>query len=411
MADVETDFCVVGAGPAGLVLALLLVRSGARVTLVERSRSFEREYRGEILQPGALSLLDELGVLDAARARGAHEHHRFRLEDGDRVLLDSDYRALPAPYNYLLSIPQRHVLEELLGQCRRFDEFTYVDGNRVTALLRDGSRTTGVITDRELVVNAHCVIGADGRYSKVRRLAGIEDGRLDVFERDVLWLKVPVPGEAPRDVRIFRAGGEPVLSYVSVPDSIQLGWTLPHGRYNEVVGEGLDGLKERIGAAVPPYAELIREHVTSLRDLSLLDVFSGRAATWVRDGLVLIGDAAHTHSPIGAQGIMLAIQDAVVLHPILVDSWQAGDPSSARLGAFLARQRDIDRVMRFQVAQSKVMLSTTGMAARVRPKMASLVSRTPLYGKILRQIAYNNAGIRIATEAFTTPGRQNSPRG
>ncbi|WP_199510888.1 FAD-dependent monooxygenase [Nucisporomicrobium flavum] len=400
MPERTADVCVVGAGPAGLTLALLLVRSGVRVVVVERSRGFAREFRGEILQPGALALLDRLGVLGEARARGAYEHHRFRLEDGVRVLLNADYRALPEPYNYLLSIPQRHVLETLLAKCEKYDGFELLSGHRVTELLQDGDRTTGVVAGDE-IVNARCVVGADGRYSKVRRLAGIADGRVELFQRDVLWCKIPLGGASPRDVRIFRSGGEPMLSYVSVPDSLQLGWTLPHGQYARVVADGLPALKERICAAAPPYAGLIQETIKSLKDVTLLDVFSGDAPEWVRPGLVLIGDAAHTHSPIGAQGIMLALQDAALLHPILVEAVRRGDVGAAALRPYLARRKDISRVMRLQVAQSGMMLSTRGPKAWIKPKMAALVSRTPIYRKILHQIAYNNPAIRVATEEFT----------
>lgn len=89
--DITTDICVVGAGPAGLTLALLMLRSGARVTVLDRTRSFEREYRGEILQPGAMTLLDRLGVLDGARARGGYELGRFQLVENERLLMDIDY--------------------------------------------------------------------------------------------------------------------------------------------------------------------------------------------------------------------------------------------------------------------------------------------------------------------------------
>lgn len=135
--EVEADVCIVGAGPAGLTLALLLLRSGLSVSVVERSRSHQQEFRGEILQPGAMKILDELGVLEKARARGCHEHSRFQLMEQDRLLLDIDYRSLPAPYNHLLSIPQSHLLTELLLHCARFTGFRYVDGCRVGGLIRD----------------------------------------------------------------------------------------------------------------------------------------------------------------------------------------------------------------------------------------------------------------------------------
>ncbi|MCM2414173.1 FAD-dependent monooxygenase [Streptomyces sp. RKAG290] len=404
--DVREDrsqVCVVGAGPAGLTLALLLLRSGVRVTVVERSRSQQRAFRGEIIQPGAMRILDRLGVLEGARARGCHEHSRFRLVEGERVLLDIDYRALPAPYDHLLSLPQAHLLTELLLKCEEFPHFRYVEGCRVNGLLRDGQgRITGVSADGH-TFRTEVVVAADGRFSKVRRLAGIEAGRTEAFDQDVLWFKLRrTTPDTGHDVRVFRSGGtSPVLSYGSWPDSVQVGWTLPHQGYKAVVAQGLGHVKEQLAKAVPAYAELIDEQITSLRDLSLLDVFSGRAERWADDGLVLIGDAAHTHSPIGAQGINLAVQDAVVLHPLLVEAVGRGDASAAFLSRFEERRSpDIATMMRIQGLQSKAMLSTGTFATRVRPKLAGVVRHTPLYGKVLRTIAFGNPSVTVAEELF-----------
>ncbi|WP_328538824.1 FAD-dependent monooxygenase [Streptomyces sp. NBC_00344] len=400
----RSEVCIVGAGPAGLTLALLLLKSGLRVTVVERSRSHQREFRGEIIQPGAMTVLDRLGVLAGARERGCHEHSRFRLLEQDRVLLDIDYRALPAPYDHLLSIPQSHLLTELLLHCARFADFRYVDGCRVNGLLRDEQgRITGVTADGH-TFHSKVVVGADGRFSKVRRLAGIEAGRSEAFDQDVLWFKLKKDApDAAHDVRVFRSRGtSPVLAYGSWPDRIQVGWTLPHQGYKAVVAQGLGHVKEQLAKAVPAYADLIDDQITSLRDLSLLDVFSGRAERWADDGLVLIGDAAHTHSPIGAQGINLSVQDAVVLHPLLVEACALGDTSAAFLSRFEERRSpDIATMMRIQGIQSKAMLSTGTFATRVRPKLAAVVKHTPLYGKVLRTIAFGNPSVAVAEELFS----------
>ncbi|WP_328298710.1 FAD-dependent monooxygenase [Streptomyces sp. NBC_00435] len=401
--EVTTDICVVGAGPAGLVLALLLVRSGVRVAVVEKHRAGQREFRGEILQPGAMRLLDELGVLAGARARGCHEHARFRLVEQDRVLLDIDYRALPAPYDHLLSIPQAHVLDELLLHLEKYEDFTYLDRRRVSGLVRENGVVRGVRADGAggpVLVRARAVVGADGRFSKTRQLAGIDAGRTEAFDLDVLWFKLrsdeaPAPGGL-RDVRVFRSGSSPVLAYDSFPDRIQVGWTLPHKGYQQVVTQGFEHVRSELARAVPPYADLIHEQIKSFKDVSLLDVFSGRAERWAADGLLLIGDAAHTHSPIGAQGINLAVQDAVLAHPVLVGAVRGQDASAGVLGEFERRRApDIARMARLQTVQSRAMLSTGTFATRVRPRLAGVVRHTPLYRKILDTIAYGNKSIRI----------------
>jgi monooxygenase len=404
MADMEADFCVVGGGPAGLTLTLLLLRSGARVVLVERSSSQKREYRGEILQPGGMQILDALGVLGPARARGCHELDGFQLVERGRVLFDSDYRRLPAPYDHLLSIPQEQVLGELLERCRHYRAFTLVEGSKVTRLIRSGERVTDVLAegrDGPRRIAAHCIVAADGRYSKTRSLAGIASGRDDVFDHDVLWFKVPAHGRPLRQVRIVRGGGNPVLTYPSGPDSVQIGWMLPHQRYRAIAAQGIEHVIAQIRAAIPEYADEVREGIRSLTDLTLLDVFAGCSPEWAQEGLLLIGDSAHTHSPIGAQGINLALQDAVAAHPVLMASLRENDAGARFLDRYAGpRRRDIQRIMRIQVAQSKMMLSAGKITGAVRPKMAGLVSRTPLYRKILQQIAFGNREIRISSALF-----------
>ena len=133
---------------------------------------------------------------------------------------------------------------------------------------------------------------------------------------------------------IFRSSANPVLAYHSYPDHLQLGWTLPHRGYAAVAEHGIEHVKQQVSKAIPQYAELIDAHLHTLAELSLLDVFAGCAERWAVDGLLLIGDSAHTHSPIDAQGINLAIQDAVLAHPVLVDSLRARDAGAALLNRF-----------------------------------------------------------------------------
>ncbi|MFE3656663.1 FAD-dependent monooxygenase [Streptomyces sp. NPDC059165] len=402
-ATAEADFCVVGAGPAGLTLALLLLRSASRVVLVERTTTLRREYRGEIIQPGGSQVLDALGVLGPARRQGCHELDSFQLVEDGKTLFASDYRQLPKPYDHLLSIPQEHVLAELLRRCRRYPNFTLIEGSKVTRLGRSADRVSEARVEGRggpLRVVAHCFVAADGRHSRTRSLAGIESGRHDVFDQDVLWFKVPASGRPDPDVRIVRGGGNAVLTYPSGPDDIQIGWLLPHRTYRSLAHRGIEYVKDQVCAAVPQYADTIRDTVRSMTDLTLLDVFAGLSPQWAQDGLLLIGDSAHTHSPIGAQGINLALQDAVAAHPVLMASLHEKDAGADVLERYCGpRRREIRRAMRLQVVQSKMMLSAGKVSRALRPRMASLVSHTPAYQKILRQIAFGSE-VEVSSELF-----------
>ncbi len=404
--ETKDDVCVIGGGPAGLTLALLLLRSGFGVTLVERSRSTQRSYRGEILQPGGLSILDDLGVLAGIRERGAYSLAGFRLRAGQRVLLNIDYRRLAPPYNHLLSVPQPHILAELLAHCERHSGFTYLAGFKVRELVETAGQIAGAIVadgEREIVVHARCVVGADGRYSRTRSLAGIGAGRLEVFDQDVLWFKLVAPDRLTNLVQIHRATEGTLIVHDSYPDRLQIGWTLPHRGYAAVAAQGFPHVRDQLTRSLPEYADLITAQLTRLGDLTLLDVFGGCATEWVRDGLVLIGDSAHTHGPLGAQGINLAIQDAALLHRILVPALRNGDLSSATLSEFpRLRRPDVDRVLATQRMQARGMLVHNPVADVIRPIAASLIGRTPIGRKITHRIAVGNPNIRVHTELFTS---------
>lgn len=406
-ATVHTDVLVVGAGPAGLALTLMLLRSGVQVTLAERSTSFRRDFHGEILQPGGQLVLDELGVLQGASARGARVLDGFQVRNRDKVLLDIDYRRLPPPHNRLLALPQPHLLAELLAACERLPGFTYLDGHRVTALTEDAGRTAGAVVvrpgSRRVTVRAAVVVGADGRFSKTRALAGIATGRREVFDQDVVWFTLPAAGRPEGRVRIHRAGKAALLVHDTHPDRLRIGWTLPHGGWSQVAAQGIDGIRRQLAAALPQYADAFHTHLTSLSELSLLDVFAADADTWTRDGLVLIGDAAHTHGPLGAQGINLALQDAAVLHPVLVDALAAGDVRRERLGAFEERRRPVaEAVTRMQRVQSMAFFGKGGPVAEfMRARAATVVTRTPAGARITSRIAYGRTPVEVRTELFT----------
>jgi len=278
----QASVVVVGCGPGGAVLSYLLARSGVSVALLERAATFEREYRGFGWNPGVVRLFDEMDLLEDVLSL-AHEtvtDGAFSLAGEQMSVLDFDL--LETAYPYALMMEQPALLERLVERSRAYDGFSFHPATTVTGVRENATgHVCGVdAIDRaigeEAAFEAPVVVGADGRYSTVRESAGIDAGMFD-SPIDLVWFKLPAG--AVQVAAQGRLAGNGVVLYF-----------------------GLGAFRDRVAAVDPQLGPVLDEHLDGFADTSLLDVAPGIAPTWTDDGLLLLGDAAHTASPIGAQG-------------------------------------------------------------------------------------------------------------
>ncbi|GAA0681610.1 FAD-dependent oxidoreductase [Natronoarchaeum mannanilyticum] len=354
--SVSTDVAIVGAGIAGTALAYLLARSGVDVVLAERHTDLSREFRGFGFQPLALQyfdrmdLLEKVYALDPVRIRRPHVH-----AFGKRYAI-ADLSTYSDIYDHVVFMEQPPLLRLLIDEAEHYATFEYRDGTPVTGLLTERDRIVGVratdrATTRGLDVRADVVVAADGRYSTVRDELGLGANR---FESDVelVWVKLPDSTAAePVDVYINEHG---VLANFGLPGGeVQLGLPIEAGTYPDIRAQGPDAFAARLAAIAPGYRETIETHFTGFEQCSLLRIAPGITENWTRDGLVLIGDAAHVASPFGGQGNLMALKDAVALHPILADALaerDEGTPLSegALRGFERTRRPQVEATVRLQ---------------------------------------------------------------
>jgi 2-polyprenyl-6-methoxyphenol hydroxylase-like FAD-dependent oxidoreductase len=313
----RTTCCVVGSGPGGAVLALLLARAGVEVTLLEAHPDFDREFRGDTIHPSVMEIMDQLGLAERLLELRHTEARSFTLQTVSGPFTPIDFSRLDTRYPYITMMPQTSFLEFITGEAKRYPNFRLVMEARVRELVEEEGVVRGVRYEGEdgwHEVRAILTVGADGRGSRVRRLAGFEPIKTSP-PMDVLWFKLPRQEDDPEGV-VGRFGRGHIAIMLDRDEYWQAGYVIPKGTFPELRHEGIGALKRAFTELIPEYADRV-EHLKDWKQASLLSVESSRCPRWYRPGLLLIGDAAHVMSPVGGVGINYAIQDAVVAANVL----------------------------------------------------------------------------------------------
>src|ERR687893_69256 len=308
----RTTCCVVGGGPGGVVMSLLLARAGVDVTLLEAHPDFDREFRGDTLHPSVMEIMDQLGLAGRLLELRHSELRTFTLQTASGPFTPVDLGRLDTKYPYITMMPQTSFLEFVTGEAQRYPNFRLVMGARVRDLVEEDGVVRGVRYEAEdglHEVRAVLTIGADGRGSRVRRLAGFEPVKTSP-PMDVLWFKLPREKGDPEGL-IGRFGRGHIAVMLDRHDYWQAGYVIPKGAFPELRREGIESLHRGFAELIPEFADRI-EHLKDWKQASLLSVESSICPRWYRPGLLLIGDAAHVMSPVAGVGINYAIQDAVV---------------------------------------------------------------------------------------------------
>lgn len=332
---VETGCVIVGAGPAGAVLALLLARAGVRVTLLESHPDFDRDFRGDTIHPSTLELLDQLGLSERLHALPHGKLGAIQVFTPDGAVTLADLSRLRTKFPYVMTLPQSQLLELLVDAARGYPTFQIVMQANVQRLVEEEGVVRGVryrdAENRWHEVRAGLTVAADGRFSKVRHLAEIETVG-SAPPMDVVWFRLPKrSSDGVHGAEINIARGRFVV-LLDRADEWQIGYVILKGSFTLVREAGIESLRDGLAQVVPWLADRAQE-LHDWKQTVVLNVESSRAKTWHRPGLLLIGDAAHVMSPVGGVGINVAIQDAVATANILTDALLQGAPAEVELAA------------------------------------------------------------------------------
>jgi 2-polyprenyl-6-methoxyphenol hydroxylase-like FAD-dependent oxidoreductase len=315
--ELTTSCCIVGGGPAGMILALLLARGGIDVIVLEKHPDFFRDFRGDTIHPSTFEIMSELGLLEKF-LKVPHQEITELLGTWNNIHLKlANFKHLKVAKAAIGLMPQWDFLKFVQEQASVYAGFKLMMNSEVTDIITQNGRVTGVKAQTKtgiLHVYGDIVIGADGRHATTR-----EKARLTIIDSgapiDVLWFRLSRQAKDPGQIlgRFYRGK---LMIMLDRNRYWQCGYIIKKGDFQSIQDKGLPAFRDHLKQITPFIADRVHE-LKSWDDLKLLSVDIDHLEKWYTRGLLCIGDAAHAMSPIGGVGINLAIQDAVAAANIL----------------------------------------------------------------------------------------------
>ena len=400
--SLTTRCVVVGGGPCGMMLGLLLARAGVDIIVLEKHADFLRDFRGDTIHPSTLEIMAELGLLDEFLQLPHQKASTIGAHFGTQEFAVANFTHLHTRCKFIALMPQWDFLNFLAERGRRYPAFHLRMQAEATGLIEEAGTIVGVRAATpagDLEIRADLVVGSDGRHSTVRACAGLA---VDDFgaPMDVLWFRLPKNANDPLETMgRFEAGR--IFILLDRRDYWQCAYVIPKGTIEATHRAGLPAFRANVVRTVPAFADRV-DQLSDWDQIKLLTVAVNRLKRWHRPGLLCIGDAAHAMSPIGGVGVNLAVQDAVAAANILAQPLRAGRVIDADLQRVQQRREFPTRVtQRIQVfLQNRVINPLLGEDRPLRAPLAlRLLSRFPL----LRRIPARLVGIGVRPEHVRTP--------
>ena len=395
--------CIVGGGPAGMMLGYLLGRAGIDVVVLEKHADFFRDFRGDTVHPSTLQVMDELGLIDEFLKLPHQQLQKMDGMFGGTPVRIADLSRLDVKYPFIAFMPQWDFLNFLRESGRRFASLKVMMSAEAVDLIHDGDRIAGVkvkTPDGVVDIEADLTVACDGRHSLVRERAGLPIEEIGA-PMDVLWFRA---GKRENESESLFARVDPGKMMVTFDRGSywQCAYVIAKGQYDAVKARGLPALLDDIARMAPILRSGLSD-VKSWDDVKLLTVAINRLPRWTKPGLLCIGDAAHAMSPVGGVGVNLAVQDAVATANLLAAKLARGCPSEDELDAVRRRRAfPVRMTQRMQVmVQNNIITSALkpGNAPLQVPAVIRLITAIPW----LQGITARFIGLGVRPEHVQSP--------
>jgi len=322
----QLDAVIVGGGVAGGAMGVALGRYDLNALVLERRREVGEINRGDALQIAAVRALDRIGALNAIFEVGGQKTSRMVFSHYRKGRLGSfDISdVFDPPFNYLLTLAHEKIEMALISESQRRGIPTR-RGHTVKMIRRagDGMILSVHSEEGDYEIQAWIVIGADGKFSTVRKYFG-QEPETYWYEQECVVVEAENPTGVPPEMRMaYHPDGFLVIGPLS-PTVVRVYIiSLRHDAANIFRMP-----PEEIGNLAIDRDPLLEGYRFSKQGGHIFKMGLYHCHTYVTEGCALIGDAAHITSPAGGHGMNLAINDAEELADRIGPRLAAGEPIS-----------------------------------------------------------------------------------
>jgi 2-polyprenyl-6-methoxyphenol hydroxylase-like FAD-dependent oxidoreductase len=376
----QSDILIVGAGLAGLALALLTANGGVKTTVVEKQRVIEPSRWTIFLYPTAMKLFDDLGVLDDITRLGMPlKPPEIVTSRGEQLAVVETSMLLEPRLNFDLLVGPSEIRQVLRDKALS-EGVELLEGVRFREVIRDSEgRISGAKMERDgesFQISSRVVVGADGYKSKVRESFGskTEEKTYPV----VVGFFLDHEHGLDR-MKMILGDGSQMVVLPNTRTRLNVGYTehgLEVGRV--AAADGVRYLKDKMIGSAPYLKDAIEEGIDTGDESKLvIEPKAIHVKPWVVDGGILIGDAAHAFHPGTGMGAEQAFRDAAALSPILIECANKGDFSLHALMRFEKERRPFmdflentnDRNMSMQLSRGRARVWLRNRAIRATGKL------------------------------------------
>ncbi|WP_445492413.1 FAD-dependent monooxygenase [Niallia sp. 03133] len=318
MTVLHAEVCIVGAGPGGALLAYLLGKANISTILLERHENTNKEFRGEHLNEEGEKVLRHAGIYEMLQKKGV-----LLMDRVDYVHKGKVVKTIHPAQNIGhtgIHVPQSHLLNLLIKEASQFPSFRVRMNSKVLDISKgekDHYRgVTALIDGKRVNIESQIIVAADGRFSTIRKKAEFPVKKIR-HGYDLLWAKIPAPPHWEATIKMALVNDSQIALFTQYGGYIQIGWNIKEDSYPHLRKNSFQFFINGLAKAFPELKEEVAKHIRTWKDFVLLKVESSSSPFWVKNNVVLLGDAAHTMSPTGAFGLNSSLKDAEVLAEVI----------------------------------------------------------------------------------------------